>query len=246
MSQSSFATDANIVIAGASGGIGTELMRYYSADERVNRVFALQRTGSPNADGKIEALPFDLIDEESIRSAANVVGRHGSVDVVIVATGFLHDEHTVPEKSIQAIDADAMQNSFRINAIGPILLAKHFLPLMRKDAKTCFAAISARVGSISDNRLGGWASYRASKAALNMLLKTAAIEQRRRQPNSIIVALHPGTVDTPLSEPFQGSVPDGKLFTPSFAAERMIEVIDNLDTEDSGGFFAWNGEPIDF
>jgi NAD(P)-dependent dehydrogenase (short-subunit alcohol dehydrogenase family) len=109
-----------------------------------------------------------------------------------------------------------------------------------------FAALSARVGSISDNRLGGWASYRASKAALNMLLRTAAIEHQRRRPESIVVALHPGTVDTRLSAPFQRGVPEGKLFTPTYAVDRLLHVIDGLRPTDTGGFFAWDGQPIEY
>ena len=112
--------------------------------------------------------------------------------------------------------------------------------------RAVFASLSARVGSIGDNRLGGWASYRASKSALNMLLRTAAIEHRRRWPESIIVGLHPGTVDTPLSSPFQGRVPDGKLFTPAYSVQRLLDVLNGLDAADSGGFFAWDGQPIEF
>jgi NAD(P)-dependent dehydrogenase (short-subunit alcohol dehydrogenase family) len=163
-----------------------------------------------------------------------------------VATGLLHDGELQPEKSLSSINMESMLESFRINTVGPVLLAKHFLPLMRRDARTLFAALSARVGSISDNRLGGWASYRASKAALNMLLRTAAIEHKRRRPESIIAALHPGTVDTPLSSPFQRRVPEGRLFTPTYSVERLLEVLNSLEPPDSGGFFAWDGQPIPF
>ena len=139
-----------------------------------------------------------------------------------------------------------MLETFRINTIGPVLLAKHFLPLMRSGSKSVFVALSARVGSISDNRLGGWSSYRASKAALNMLLRTASIEHKRRHPESVIVALHPGTVDTRLSAPFQRGVPEGKLFTPAYSVERLLDVIDGLRPADTGGFFAWDGQPIEY
>nr|MDJ0813799.1 SDR family NAD(P)-dependent oxidoreductase [Woeseiaceae bacterium] len=194
----------------------------------------------------VENIACDLTDERSIQQAAASVAAHGPVDAVIVATGLLHDGEIQPEKTLRSINAEAMLEVFRVNTVGPILLAKHFLPLLRRDSRTLFAALSARVGSIADNRLGGWASYRASKAALNMLLRTAAIEHKRRWPESIIVALHPGTVDTRLSAPFQGRVPKGKLFTPAYSAERLLEVLNGLDAPDSGGFFAWDGQPIEF
>lgn len=246
MTLSSFSPDSRVVIAGASGGIGAELVRQCNADTSVKQVFALHRSAPPDASEGIVPVTFDLCDEASIEAAAARASEEGPVDLVIVATGFLHDERFSPEKSIQAIQSDAMLRSFEVNAIGPVLLAKHFLPLLRRDAKSCFAAISARVGSIADNRLGGWASYRASKAALNMLLRTASIEQKRRHKESIVVALHPGTVDTRLSAPFQGGVPEGKLFTPAYAAERLIGVIDGLRAENTGGFFAWDGQAIEY
>lgn len=246
MSLTTLSPDANVVIAGASGGIGSALVDLCTADNRVAKVFALQRSGSRDFGPKVVGLPFDVLDESSIRAASEAVAENGPVDLVIVATGILHSESVSPEKALREIDPEQMVHSYRINAIGPILVAKHFLPLMRRDSKTVFAAISARVGSISDNRLGGWASYRSSKAALNMLLKTASIEHKRRQPNSIVAALHPGTVDTDLSAPFQGGVPDGKLFTPAYSAECLISVIDGLKADDTGGFFAWDGQPVDY
>lgn len=237
---------ANVVVVGASGGLGAEFVRQIAADSRTGRVFGLHRGPVPAFSSGVETLPFDFDDEGSIRGAADTIAEQGPVDAVIVATGLLHGAALQPEKSLDQIDTNSMLASFRTNAIGPILLAKHFLPLMRRNARTVFAALSARVGSITDNRLGGWASYRASKAALNMLLRTAAIEQRRRRPDSIVVALHPGTVDTRLSEPFQRGVPNGQLFTPEFAVGRLIEVIDGLGVDDSGGFFAWDGKAIEF
>ena len=238
--------DATVVVAGANGGIGAEFVRQLSASPRIGRVFALYREPPGTAAPGIENLACDLTDEDSIREAAAVVAASGPVDAVIVASGVLHRGDIQPEKTLRSIDADAMLEVFRINTVGPVLLAKHFLPLLRRDARTLFAALSARVGSITDNRLGGWASYRASKAALNMLLRTAAIEHRRRWPDSIVVGLHPGTVDTSLSSPFQGRVPEGKLFTPAYSVERLLDVLNGLDAGNSGGFFAWDGQAIDF
>ena len=246
MSLSTLPHDANVVIAGASGGIGAALLQHCIADERVGKVFALYRSGAPDLDAKVEPIRFDFLDEDSIRIASEAIAENGPVDLAIVATGLLHSERLAPEKALKDIDPKLMLEAFQVNSVGPILLAKHFLPLMRRESKSVFAAISARVGSISDNRLGGWASYRASKAALNMLLRTAAIEHKRRRPESIVVALHPGTVDTGLSAPFQRGVPEGKLFTPAFSAERLVSVIDSLSADDTGHFFAWDGKPIDF
>jgi NAD(P)-dependent dehydrogenase (short-subunit alcohol dehydrogenase family) len=137
-----------------------------------------------------------------------------------------------------------MERSYRINAIGPALVARHFLPLLAADRKSAFAALSARVGSIGDNGLGGWHAYRASKAALNMLLKTLAIELARRNPGALCVGLHPGTVDTGLSRPFQRGVPEGKLFTPRQSARLLLNVLDGLSTEHTGQVFAWDGQRI--
>ncbi len=237
---------SSVAVVGASGGIGSEMVRQFCALDSVERVFALSRSAPAAANSKVTPLPIDLEDETGIEAAASSIEASAPLDAVIVATGLLHSEILQPEKRLQDVSADALLASYKINAVGPMLIAKHFLPLLRPRSRTLFAALSARVGSISDNHLGGWASYRASKAALNMLLRTAAIEHRRRRPESIIVALHPGTVDTPLSAPFQDNVPNGKLFTPEFAVQRLLEVMDGLQAEDSGGFFAWDGTAIEF
>ncbi|MEZ5744869.1 MAG: SDR family oxidoreductase [Sphingomonadaceae bacterium] len=137
-----------------------------------------------------------------------------------------------------------MADVFAVNTIGPALIAKHFLPLLPRDRRAIFAALSARVGSISDNRLGGWHSYRASKAALNMLVRNFAIEVGRNNREAVVVALHPGTVDTSLSDPFQSGVPDDKLFTPAFSAAKLLDVLSSLEPQDSGGHFDWAGKPV--
>ena len=147
---------------------------------------------------------------------------------------------------MRAMSLEAFQKSFMINTFGPAVTAKYFLPLMRRDRKAVFAALSARVGSISDNRIGGWYAYRASKAALNMVLKTLSIEFGRRFKETVIIGMHPGTVDTDLSKPFQGNVPEGKLFSPEFSAKKLLSVIDQAEPRDSGLLFAWDGEKISF
>ena len=164
---------------------------------------------------------------------------------MIVTSGILHDGAALgPEKTWRHLDAEALGQVYRINTVGPALIGKHFLPLLAKDRKSLFAALSARVGSIGDNQLGGWHAYRASKAALNMILKNFAIELARKNPDAICIGLHPGTTDTNLSKPFQGHVPSDKLFTPDYAAGRLLTVIDTATTEDSGDVLAWDGETI--
>jgi len=227
------------IVFGASGGIGgavTAQLRQSGDYE----VLAGSRSGSGD-------FHFDLTDESSIARSAQQVGSGKPIDFVFIATGLLHrDDGISPEKSWRALDATNMSEVFAVNAVGPTLVAKHFLPLLRRDRRAVFAALSARVGSIADNRLGGWHSYRASKAALNMLMKTFAIELSRRNPQSIVTALHPGTVDTGLSRPFQRSVGAAGLFAPEECAAALLKVTAGLKPEDSGGLFGWDGVPIPF
>ena len=194
----------------------------------------------------MRSLAFDLGDEASIAESIARATSDAPLDLVIVATGILHRDALQPEKSMRELDADSMMDLLRVNTIGPALIAKHALPLMRRGHKSVFAALSARVGSIGDNRLGGWASYRMSKSALNMMLRTLAIEQARKLPDSIVVALHPGTVDTGLSKPFTARVPQSRLFAPGQAAGHLLDVIEELTPDDTGGFFAWDGSRIGY
>jgi NAD(P)-dependent dehydrogenase (short-subunit alcohol dehydrogenase family) len=183
----------------------------------------------------------DPTDEDSIiRAAAGL----DSVDLAIVTTGMLHDAQQRPERALKELDAATLARSFAINTIAPALVAKHLIPKMPRDRRAVFAVLGARVGSIGDNRTGGWYGYRASKAALVMLIKTIAIETARMRPDAIVVTLHPGTVDTGMSKPFQGNVAPEKLFTPALAAEQLLGVIDRLTPADSGGHFAWDGSRI--
>lgn len=224
------------VIIGASGGIGAAMVREQQA--RGRKVIALAR----RFDG---AGHIDLEDEASIAAAAEAMRARGDAPSrVIVATGLLHADGKGPEKSLKDIDPAWMARNFAVNTIGPALVAKHFVPLMPRKAPALFAAIGARVGSISDNRLGGWYGYRAAKAALHMTIRNIAIEWTRRNDQSICVALHPGTVDTGLSKPFQGNVAEGRLFDPDYSAGCLLDVLDGLDPADSGGIFAWDGTAI--
>lgn len=241
----SFSDGAHVVVAGANGGIGSAFIDCLLEDPGVGRVTALSREPVAKRHDRLQSATVDFADEASIEAAARQSGQ--GIDLVIVATGILHRDPDIrPEKRLADIDGKAMAEVFHINTIGPALIAKYFLPLLRRDAKSVFAAISARVGSISDNRLGGWASYRASKAALNMLMRTFSIEQSRVNPASIVVTLHPGTTDTRLSRPFQRNVPEGKLFAPDFVAEKLLAVLDGLAPDDSGGFFAWDASRIEY
>ncbi len=242
----SFHSGANVVVIGASGGIGAAFCRALAGSECVRVVHALSRSPTALDDPAIHPQSIDLLDETSVATAAEQVATDGPLDLVIVATGILHRGELQPEKALRDIRGDAMLDVLHVNTVGPALVAKHFLPLMRREGKSVFAVLSARVGSIGDNRLGGWVSYRASKAALNMTMKTLAIEHARRWPDGVIAALHPGTVATGLSEPFSSRVPPGKLFTPELAAAQLLQVVDGLAPPDSGGFFAWDGSPIPY
>ncbi|GGD76567.1 SDR family NAD(P)-dependent oxidoreductase [Croceicoccus mobilis] len=233
-------------VFGASGGIGAALVDALSDRKDVEEVYALMR--SPGRKGeKATPLAFDYGDEGSIIAAVERMTGDGPLDLVIVATGLLsRGDEIQPEKTWRSLDAEAMAENFRINTIGPALIGKHVLDHLSREGRPLFAALSARVGSIEDNGLGGWHSYRAAKAALNQIIRNFAIELRRRNKRAVAVALHPGTVETTLSEPFRGNVPDEKLFTPEYAAACLLSVIDGLSAGDSGGFFAWDGKPIPF
>ena len=235
-----------VAVFGASGGIGAALAETLAQRGDVAEVFALARRPGL-AGGRITGLLFDLRDEASIAAAAEAMGAGGPIDVCIVATGALVLEGGAgPEKSWRMLDPAVMAEAFAVNAIGPALIAKHMLPLLPRGRRGVFAALSARVGSIGDNRLGGWHSYRAAKAALNQLVRTMSIELARARPEALAVTLHPGTVATPLSAPFQRGVPAERLFTPEQAAAQLLAVLDGLTPADSGGFFAWDGARIPF
>ncbi len=223
------------VVIGASGGIGRAIADALEEEGVAVTRFARSMTGDAH---------LDLEDEASIAAAAARIAKGPAPDLVIVATGLLHDGERGPEKAIDQLDPAWLGRNFAVNAIGPALVAKHLLPIMPRTGKTLFAALSARVGSISDNRMGGWYGYRASKAALNQFIRTLAVEHKRRNDRSIIVALHPGTVDTALSKPFQGNVRPGGLFAPDRAAVQLLDVIDGLKAPDSGKLFDWEGKEV--
>lgn len=238
---------SNVLIVGASGGIGLAFVHQFLA--RKTRIFATYRHPSlPLQDlqsqygDRLVCLPLEITDEvQIIHTLAQIKESVANLHWVINCVGLLHEGDLQPEKSLRHLQTEQLQQYFAVNSIGPVLLAKHLLPFFRHSERSIFATISAKVGSIGDNSLGGWYGYRASKAALNMLMRTTAIEYKRTAKNAIVVTLHPGTTDTELSKPFQRNVPPEKLFSRDRAANQLLTVLDSLNTEDSGKFFSWDG-----
>jgi NAD(P)-dependent dehydrogenase (short-subunit alcohol dehydrogenase family) len=219
------------LVIGAGGAIGAAFAEVLRADPRSPHVIALSRHGDP---------PLDYGREESVAAAAEVLRAHAPFHVVIVATGVLHTAAAQPEKRLADLQLASMEEVFRLNTFGPALVLRHFAPLLDRQ-HSVMAFLSAKVGSIGDNRLGGWYSYRASKAALNMLVKTASIELRRTHPGAAVVALHPGTVKSALSRPFRGDEIGREA---AQAAGEMWQVLQGLGAEDSGRFLAYDGESL--
>ncbi len=236
------------VVVGVAGGLGGALARTLGAQGRYDLVVGLARRRPADWPDSPQ-WPFietDIQNEDDLLAAAQVLRALGSLERVVVATGLLHGEGVAPEKTMRSLDAATLTQLFAVNAVAPALIAKHLLPLTPKDRPSVFAALSARVGSISDNRLGGWYGYRASKAALNMLIATLAIEHRRTRPLGVCVALHPGTVLTDLSAPFRKGGADDTTFIPARSAQALVELMDRLGGDDNGGFFAWDGSRIEW
>ncbi|MGV1795169.1 MULTISPECIES: SDR family NAD(P)-dependent oxidoreductase [unclassified Rhizobium] len=218
------------LVIGASGGIGHAIADCLEADPNCSNTVQLSRRDDQ----------LDITDEESVRRAADCF-QAMSFDFIVCATGALTIDGVGPEKSIRQISQNAMMNQFAVNAIGPALLLKYFVPLLDRKKRVIFAFLSARVGSIGDNQLGGWISYRSSKAALNQIVHTAAIEVSRANPASVVVAIHPGSVATSLSDPFSSNHERSK---PDDAARSVLQVLDGLQPANTGGFFAYDGSSI--
>ena len=226
----SFSAPCRVVVIGATGGVGGAIADLVESAPDVERLVRIGRSGGD--------LRLDLTDEASVAAAAAAVGR---ADIVICATGLLHDDAASPEKTWAALDPAAMARVLAVNTIGPALVAKHFLPILPREGRAVFAALSARIGSIGDNKIGGWVSYRASKAALNQVIRTFSVELARKNRDALIVGLHPGTVDTGLSKPFQRG---HEIVAPAEAAANLMRVLDGLTPADSGGQFAWDGARV--
>ena len=222
------------VVIGSSGGIGAAVIDALKQSGTFAEVIGFSRTSEPG---------IDLLDEQTVITAAQTIKtRQMDLRLVFDATGFLHGDGFTPEKALSAITPEHMAHAFAINAMGPALLMKHFLPLLPKHAKSVFASLSAKVGSINDNALGGWYSYRASKAALNQFVHTAAIALAREKPEAVCVALHPGTVDTGLSSDFTKA--GLTVRQPAEAAALLLDVLDRLTPAQTGGFFDYKGDSL--
>lgn len=229
----------NILIIGAGGGIGKGLVAYYR--NRGDRVQAVSRQAPEHDDPNWLTVPnYEAAQWQSI------MPRLQQPEVVISTLGLLHNHAFMPEKRLADVNLDQLHESYRVNAVLPILALQQLQSLLPKKSPCVWAQLSAKVGSISDNYLGGWYSYRASKAALNMLLKTAAVEFKRTHKQLCIAAIHPGTTDTDLSKPFQQRLPADKLYSVAESVERIATVIDQLNAENSGGFWHWDGSPLPY
>lgn len=247
-------TTANALVVGASQGIGLEFVRQLLQDSRIAQVFGTYRSQRTAAElftlaaqsaGRLQTVEVDLTDEAQIEAGlATVQSTAPQLHIVINCVGLLHSKKQQPEKALRQLNSENLLTYFQVNSIGPALLAKHLLPLLKHSDPSLLATLSAKIGSIEDNRIGGWYGYRASKAALNMFLKTASIEYRRRSPKTAIVMLHPGTTDTQLSEPFQRGVPPEKLFSTERTVSQLLSVLSNVTQADSGEFFSWDGSRL--
>lgn len=227
----SFPFGYRALVIGASGAIGGALVERLRADAGCGEVRGLHRRSDP---------PVDFDAEHSVSAAAACMRAHGPFHLIVVASGVLHGEGLAPEKKLSSLNYAQMTRAFRTNALGPALAIAHFSPLLDHQ-RAVLVVLSARVGSIGDNRIGGWYSYRASKSALNMLMRTAAIELRRSQPNAVLASLHPGTVASALSRPYRG---ESIGRSPQAAAADLLRVIDSLGPADSGRFLAYDGSEI--
>ncbi len=235
----------NVAVIGSSGAIGNAISKILQNNELVETVYNFSRSTGIESSKKEKNFFIDIENEDSIKRSVKNIPENIKFDLVFVATGILHDNDDIyPEKSIRDISEVKLKKVLMVNTIGPTLVGKYFIPFLDKNKKNVFAFLSARVGSISDNKIGGWYSYRASKTALNQIIKNFSIEVKRSNPNSIFVGLQPGTVKSNLSKPFEKNVNSSNLFSPEYSAEKLLKVINDLTLEDTGKFFAWNGEEI--
>lgn len=254
MKQSQDTHPSHTLIVGANRGIGLGFVQALLQDPAIAVVIATYRERASATEllaleqqsaGRLHCLPLDTTDEAQIVEAiAQIKTVAPRLHLVINCVGFLHEGEIQPEKSLRQINPDHLLRYFQVNSISGVLLAKHLQPLLRHGDRSVFASISAKIGSIGDNYLGGWYGYRASKAALNMFMRTVAIEYSRKNPNTIVVTLHPGTTDTRLSQPFQANVPADKLFSVERTVAQLLGVLNQLTGSDSGQFFSWDGSRL--
>lgn len=230
------------LVIGARGTVGGALVEELG---RTHRVTGISRAG--HGAGEAGGCPMWFTDysEADLERVSNELRAAGpGFDVIVCCIGVLHGDDFGPERRLADLQRETLSTYFETNAVLPALMLRFFAPLLRKDRHATFVALSAMVGSIADNRLGGWYGYRSSKAALNMLVKTASIELARVNANACVAAVHPGTTRGPLSAPFTANTPGDKLYTPQQSAQRIATVIAGLTPTDSGGFFNWDGSTL--
>jgi NAD(P)-dependent dehydrogenase (short-subunit alcohol dehydrogenase family) len=245
---------AKALIVGASQGIGLGFVKKLLEDSRISKVYAAYRNPETATEllalanqhpTRLTCLAIDIVNETQIAEAVQQIKNEVKIlHLVVNCVGVLHDGDFQPEKSLRHLNIENLTRYFQVNSIGGVLLAKHLVPLFKHQENSVFASISAKVGSIGDNKLGGWYGYRASKTALNMFMRNVSLEYARSCPKNIVVTLHPGTTDTRLSSPFQANVPPEKLFSIERTASQLLDVIEKLDKEDSGQFFSWDGSKL--
>ena len=252
-----FAGGGDALVVGAGRGVGlalAEALAVGQAGAIPKRLFVTYRGAevppslvdlAAAAPGEVIPLPCELTADDDLEALGNrLAEEHATLTVTVHAAGILHEGGLRPEKALRQVSREALRRVFDINSFAPLLVAQAVLPRIPREGPSHFAALSAMVGSIGDNRIGGWYSYRASKTALNQLLKTLAIEARRTHPELCVTSIHPGTTDTDLSRPFQGNVPDGKLYTPKQSAQRILDVVLDGTPDESGRFMNWNGQAL--
>lgn len=232
-----------VAVIGSSGAIGNAFLEHYIKDESVENIFSFSRSNISIENNKVIHGLIDVENETSIQKASQSL-EEVKLDEIIIASGLLHTEDFGPEKSIKDLEADNILKILSVNTVGPAIVGKYFLPLLNKKNKSVMAFLSARVGSISENKLGGWYSYRASKAALNQIIKNFSIEINRVNPQAIILGLQPGTVESNFSQPFKKNVKEGNLFTAQYSVSMLLDVINSSTTKDSGKLIGWDGEEI--
>lgn len=232
-----------VAVIGSSGAIGNAFLEHYIKDESVENIFSFSRSNISIENNKVIHGLIDVENETSIQKASQSL-EEVKLDEIIIASGLLHTEDFGPEKSIKDLKADNILKILSVNTVGPAIVGKYFLPLLNKKNKSVMAFLSARVGSISENKLGGWYSYRASKAALNQIIKNFSIEINRVNPQAIILGLQPGTVESNFSQPFKKNVKEGNLFTAQYSVSMLLNVINSSTTKDSGKLIGWDGEEI--
>ena len=241
---------SSAIVLGASGGLGSAMVAEFLNDPAVGQVFAISSKqqpsglGDPKSARKLVWLTSEYNETAMAEVASQLVPHAGTFSRVCVCHGLLHSDKLRPEKRLEDITSEALQEIFHSNTVVPALWLKLLFKILKGQTPCIVATMSARVGSLSDNNLGGWYAYRASKAALNMVLKTASIEYARRAKNVKLIAFHPGTTDTALSKPFQSTVPTGKLFTTEFVAEQLAMIMDSAQLDGELSYLDWDGQTI--